>query len=560
MSTSLEIQADEILSSYSPGKLAYETKQATKKGFKTVKDHVLEKLSGGTNKEEPAEIVLTAPKAPPILNLSWKKEVKGKLIFDWNSVLKDLKKSKNKTSDHRIRNLVPTREMFERFLLDIGSKSPSDYRVIQGNVDLSAGTTDFLDSIIRFFMGDIFVDQDHPNYNNSDVFVWFRDLQNLIENNEMYWLLFTKFYVRDERSLNPEDLENPKRSTVSLPNRIRASLKLNTEKDSKIWNIHKHLDYLGAHEDNDEIDIFRSFSVQTKSYDENGKLVRGKSVRKGITRLSEEGGIHMEGSGYSYSISKAVAMRMGYPINIPIIKKHCRVDDKMASRILNEWTSERQREFVEMYGGFYRAIGHFTVKKKNIKLFTDTRSELEIIAHPKDVTLKDYRFLTALDLITTQICISFCTDVTNNKITFLPDLDDIYEAFYWQIKCAADNDPTLIKKCLKMGLPQSQRSAIIKTVLKGFHQSIHGRNWDGNPSDVVSKGITKDGWEAVFFHNHAVRVKKPKITLYQSRVFNFIEIKGAVKPKLEPKNLFSGMGSVNAPVSSWFNKPFSFGG
>ena len=130
---------------------------------------------------------------------------------------------------------------------------------------------------------------------------------------------------------------------------------------------------LREYNDNDYITVYRAFSVQAKRRDENGKLVRGKPVRKGITRTSDEGGIHMEGNGFSYSFSKFSALRLAHNINTHIIKKHCKVNDKEVTKILENWVSERHLEYVEMYDGFYRALVVFKVKKKDVLICRDAR-------------------------------------------------------------------------------------------------------------------------------------------------------------------------------------------
>lgn len=233
----------------------------------------------------------TSPKTPAPLEITgWKKEIKGKKIFDWQTILEIIRSKQDKNTI--VKDLVPNKEMFEWWLLDVGSKSPSDFRKGEAT---ERGTTDTLYAQILFFTGQAWVDTKHPSFNERHVYEWFRDLQHLIQNNEMFWLLFVKFYVDSENSLNAVELNKPERNKVPLVSRIRAFYKLYAgSNETEGLSLQHHLDFLDQYDDDDEISVFRTFSVQTKKYDDDGKLVhKGRAVRKGITRLSDESGIHI---------------------------------------------------------------------------------------------------------------------------------------------------------------------------------------------------------------------------------------------------------------------------
>ena len=542
MSVSIEIQADEILESMSQGKIKYETKRAVKQGFKTLREYILSKLNGG---ESPANSQYQVSKVPnPIKKPPWQQGTSEQPIFDM-SFIRNLVRTKGRAKGNKpkvVKGLIPNKAMLEWWLLDVGSQNPNNLTM----GETGRGTINQLNLEICFFKGELMVDTKHHKYNGNHVYIWFRDLQHTIKNNEMFWLLFGTFYTENEKSLNPTELEKPERNNIPLNNRIKLPRILQPALKAKHFQ-KIDLGFLDEYDEDDEIPIFRTFSVQTKRRDENGKQIRGKPVRKGITRLSDEGGIHMDGKGYSYSTSKALAMRLGYPINIPIIRKHCQVDEKGAEKILKKWATSRQLEFITMYGGFYRALGHFTVKKKNIKLFTNTRQELEIIANPEDVVLKDYRFLNAVDFMATNIFINL---LENLKIppSELIDLDHVYEAFHRQIKCGADNDRNLIKKYLQT--KGSNRINILEDhVLKGFYQAIHGKtppqiDWR---KDITS--IETENGYSLSFHDHSVKIRKPYITVYQTRLFKFTK-----DPTLNfenPTNLLLGVGG--SPTNVWCN-------
>lgn len=544
MTVPIDIQANEIIETMSQGKIKYETKQALKKGFNNLHESIVYKLSGEVISKSPTPKTPTRPEVT-----GWKKEINCKKTFNWEMIIKIIVENRNKKDV--VKDLVPNKEMFERWLLDVGSKSPNDFEIGDG---FKMGTTQTLLYQIMFFTGQFGVDIDHPSYNKNHVYEWFRDLQHLIQNNEMYWLLFAKFYLGNEISLNTIEINKPDRNKVSLVSRIRSVHRLyDGSPDKNESSLENHLRYLSQYDDEDEISIFRSFSVQTRKYDDNGKLVhKGQPVRKGITRLSDESGIHMEGRGYSYSISKAIAMRLGHPINIPIIKKQCKVDDKEALKILSKWTNKSQREYIQMYDGFYRAIGHFTVKKKHIKLLTNTGNELEVIANPDDVVLKDYRFLTGLDLIATSGFFTIVESGCKNRFTNIVFLDWWYDAFHWEIKRTLDRNQTLSKELIKNALRKKDMDRLIDGVSNGFYNTIHGKP---RVNDTFGFVFSTDSNGRIFLsvHGHLILPQK-KTTLYQKRVFDFKEITYTDKSNLGFLNNFSSISSTKLPKKAWYDK------
>lgn len=519
----------EVIESWSHKKLAYESKRANAKGFSSVEEYVASKIAPTV---EPQKIEKE-------INPDWKKtDPDGTPIFDLGVF--------NVNPYKRI----PTKEMFEWWLLDIGSKDPSDFPEHKEGTPVR-NTTSGIHSVIYFFLGVMF----HPKkskYDKTVVYHWFRELQHLITNDRMFWLLFTKFYVDDENSLNKDELEKSNRLSVPLEDRMKLHqdfLKVKGEN----WSLGGLSDEyqnkrLREYNDDDYITVYRAFSVQAKRRDENGKLVRGKPVRKGIARTSDEGGIHMEGNGFSYSFSKMSALRLSHNINTHIIKKHCKVDDKEATKILKNWVSERHLEYVEMYDGFYRALGVFKVKKKDVLICTDARDEDELIANPKDVILVDYKFLNSIHFIATQTAVHFGKHLSEQKLMTIANLDDVFDYFYEWVRETEKEKSGFVASVLKKEIKAGKTVELLVETIRG-QLDAPPRNDEERFMHIYKRA---DGlWDLGFFGHIFYPLKKNR-NLYQPRKFGVTKVELSIpdylkKPKL---NIFA---ENNASERTWFN-------
>jgi hypothetical protein len=517
----------ELIGSWKTGQLKYETKKSIKGGFASVEDYVANKLN---------PVIEQSQTEDENQDFSWKKtDAEGNPFFDVKKV-------------YNSKNSKPNKAMFEWFLLDIGSKEPSSFSTADMNEMWKS---------LQYFR------DNHPTvlnkkYNGAIANEWFRELQHLIKNDKMFWVLFTDFYVNDERSLNKEELEKPNRLSVPQSQRIEEHHRQwDYPSSGNTWgglNLQSQIERLNEYEDDDYVTVYRSFSVQAKYRDETGKLVRGKAVRKGITKLSDESGIHMEGNGYSYSFSKFATMRYASNINTDIIKKNCNVTDTRARTILSKWIEPKMIDYVEMYGGFYRAIGQFKIKKKDILICTDSRCEDEVIANPKDVILEDYKFLGTFHYVAMQTVATFLNGAAaqkNIKTTQIINTDDAYDFCYEIVRQISKKSPDAIGNFLSLK-PKSGKKwyDLVYETMKDYLNPDEGTHELG----LVPVGKNE---RAIVFYGNLVQQRKKTVTLYQPRSFQSKSIIKKHEPSkietLSPQKQQLNVLAENQKQKTWFN-------
>ena len=430
-----------------------------------------------------------------------------------------------------------------------------------GSKDPSKLHADEIYSLIFYFRGDNRPEKlKHIRFH---CYYWFHELQHLITNNKMFWLLFSEFYTSDETSLNKAELEKQCRLNVSLEDRMQVLRKSERIYDG-IGSGGVSLDYqrdrLSKYEDDDYITVYRSFSVQAKRRDENGKIVngkivRGKPVRKGITKLSEEGGVHMEGNGISYSFSKMQALKFARSINTYIIKKNCKVSDKEAKKILKGWVEEQYLDYVEMYGGFYREIGMFKVKKKDVLLCTNLMDEDELIANPKDVILVDYKFLNSIHFVATKMTIQIGKWASEKKLTAIENFDDIFDFVYDWVRSYEQQSDGFIAKYLDT----RKRPKDFDTKLHQMFQKLVGESLgvgddvgDANGIGVLENHLT--GFKLVTFFDHLIWPQKKNRNLYQPRKFTFTKVKDPRGSVSQSKPKLNVLADSDGSQRTWYNQ------
>jgi len=197
------------------------------------------------------------------------------------------------------------------------------------------------------------------------------------------------------------------------------------------------VDRMNSFTDDEWITIYRGFTVR-----------KGQSIRKGVSKFSDDGHIHDEGSSYSYSFSKAIAIQIYAHLTTHIIKKHSGVDEKKATRILKDWHPDKESDLDNYYEGFYKCVGEFKVKKKDILFLTDLVGEDEVIINPSKVRLVDYRFLNIIDKISMQTFHRFVehivrvsdTSADRMSIENLMNCDGVYDYTYAAVSDLLKND------------------------------------------------------------------------------------------------------------------------
>ena len=524
----------ELIGSWKKGQLAYETKKSIKGGFASLEDYVANKLAP----------TIVPPETATEINPDWKKtDPDGSPYFAFEVISQQPHK------------YIPTKEMFECWLLDVGSKDPSEFPPFKKGAkgrDLVRTPFGIMGTIL-FFQGGSQLPK--SNYDERNASLWFKELQHLITNDRMFWLLFTRFYVQDERSLRKDELEKPSRLSVPLVDRMKIyqNFLMIGGDNWSVGGLSNEFQNkrISEYDDDDYITVFRTFSVQAKRRDENGKLVRGKPVRKGVTRLSEEGGIHMEGNGYSYSFSKMAALRFAHNINTHIIKKHCKVDDKKASKILKTWVGDRQLEYVEMYDGFYRALGIFKVKKRDVLTCTDARGEDELIANPKDVILVDYKFLTSFHFMAMIMSVKLGKTASKGKLMLVENLDDVFDYIYEWVRLTEKEKAGLISRFLRQHLTSNGKKDSWGE-LESYMRKVLGISKDrGDFLTIVAK---EDRRTEIGFFDHLISPLKKSRNLYQPRKFGVSKVEAPIPNQSnKPKPKLNILAENKLSHRTWFN-------
>jgi hypothetical protein len=117
-----------------------------------------------------------------------------------------------------------------------------------------------------------------------------------------------------------------------------------------------------------------------------------------------------EGRGWSYSLDKHCASRLGWNINAFHFEKYLGMDQKQSLRHLRKKGfigGNQTKDDVTVGSGYYTCVGKYLVRKEDILLATDSRQEMEIVADPNKVALIDYYFLNLMDYFTTKFIRSY---------------------------------------------------------------------------------------------------------------------------------------------------------
>lgn len=326
----------------------------------------------------------------------------------------------------------PTKERMENFLKEIGGTNPFDYENTN-SIELTkqkrtVGYLWFYWTCQVLGKGQI-VEKNMTTQEKLDVFSnhtvdvvnWFAECEHLITNNEMFWTLITPVWTArsDVFTNNPHILERYGRDKVSLEKKMECadifsgivpldgneniSTRNETESSTKLM-MHL-LDSIKG----DEVVIYRSFSVE-----------KGKSVRKGVKKINNpDWYIQEEGAGWSYSTNKTNSVIVNGLINTFPYKNYLNMNDESAKKHLYEQRTIAQNDWDNPTHNcnFYKCLGTYSVKKKDIMFMTDDYGEMEIVVNPKDVKLLHYSFLNIFDLITQSLILRMlCMKEDDGKV------------------------------------------------------------------------------------------------------------------------------------------------
>ena len=368
---------DGIIQSLPKGKLKKFIRKAEMKG-QSLEEYIHEKEVSNGNmkvsnrfKQNPILPFLTPDRKIPVKAMSLSKQI---------DVTNHQKKWKKFTHDNKpsfdvqgfyqplLNNIfdwkdftLTSSEMMEFFLKSIGHKSP--FGLSQKGTGQNT-TWNLLTGIEHLLMGDIPFKNSESDINieisqiKLDGYKWFCEHEHLITNNEMFWAIAKIAWVTNSDYFTEEMFSRYGRTDMSLEDRQKCIATMDLCNNILMNDFGRQHNSLHSEikdlKETDDIKIFRGFKVQV-----------GKPIRKGVSKYSDDGHIHDEGSSFSYSKFRMPCYRTQYPISQKMIEKNTDVSDREVSRMLGSWL-DGVKENETYYDGFYNAIGEFRVKKKAI--------------------------------------------------------------------------------------------------------------------------------------------------------------------------------------------------
>ena len=474
-------EAMQIIEKLSPGKRKYEEKKAIKNGFASLYDSVIWKLEEPIRARWERRDVLKVKQLEKQIKLDkikeekkqiWKKTNKdGTPFFNIKYFFQEFPKNVSGINTDKTNT---SKQMMEWFLKSFGHLNPlemhygSNTGVEDGEVTLS-----YIDTCLFFLFSkyrwNVLTNKMETNETTEiplNIFQWFDELEYLITDNRMFWCIFEWIFIVQSKYFTDKTFTRYGRLNIPLEERLQSSEILNGSRND------------GAFKDSliDKSSKFPTTNFWTKTIFDNVisdeyvtvycsfKVPKGETIKKGIILENQDSLIHQAGSGFSYSLSKFIAIRLGWFTSSFIIKKYCKLQDDEAEKILQDkWLNRGQMENPTFFDEFYTCIGEFKVKKDKILFATGVMSEDEIIANPKDVILADYRFLNVVDTFATQSCLKFMDGLRKKvvedqkypiqDISQFINLDGVFDYFYMSAKKYCNRNPKEVGYILKTGQP-----------------------------------------------------------------------------------------------------------
>ena len=474
-------EAMQIIEKLSPGKRKYEEKKAIKNGFASLYDSVIWKLEEPIRARWERRDVFKVKQLEKQIKLDkikeekkqiWKKTNKdGTPFFNIKYFFQEFPKNVSGINTDKTNT---SKQMMEWFLKSFGHLNPlemhygSNTGVEDGEVTLS-----YIDTCLFFLFSkyrwNVLTNKMETNETTEiplNIFQWFDELEYLITDNRMFWCIFEWIFIVQSKYFTDKTFTRYGRLNIPLEERLQSSEILNGSRND------------GAFKDSliDKSSKFPTTNFWTKTIFDNVisdeyvtvycsfKVPKGETIKKGITLENQDSLIYQAGNGFSYSLSKFIAVRLGWFTSSFIIKKYCKLQDDEAEKILQDkWLNRGQMENPTFFDEFYTCIGEFKVKKDKILFATGVMSEDEIIANPKDVILADYRFLNVVDTFAMQSCFKFMDGLRKKAvedqkypiqdISQFINLDGVFDYFYMSAKKYCNRNPKEVGYILKTGQP-----------------------------------------------------------------------------------------------------------
>ena len=474
-------EAMQIIEKLSPGKRKYEEKKAIKNGFASLYDSVIWKLEEPIRARWERRNVFKVKQLEKQIKLDeikeekkqiWKKTNKdGTPFFNIKYFFQEFPKNVSGINTDKTNT---SKQMMEWFLKSFGHLNPlemhygSNTGVEDGEVTLS-----YIDTCLFFLFSkyrwNVLTNKMETNETTEiplNIFQWFDELEYLITDNRMFWCIFEWIFIVQSKYFTDKTFTRYGRLNIPLEERLQSSEILNGSRND------------GAFKDSliDKSSKFPTTNFWTKTIFDNVisdeyvtvycsfKVPKGETIKKGITLENQDSLIYQAGNGFSYSLSKFIAVRLGWFTSSFFIKKYCKLQDDEAEKILQDkWLNRGQMENPTFFDEFYTCIGEFKVKKDKILFATGVMSEDEIIANPKDVILADYRFLNVVDTFAMQSCLKFMDGLRKKAvedqkypiqdISQFINLDGVFDYFYMSAKKYCNRNPKEVGYILKTGQP-----------------------------------------------------------------------------------------------------------
>jgi hypothetical protein len=234
-------------------------------------------------------------------------------------------------------------------------------------------------------------------YNPVEPFRWFAELEPLITNDKMWWLLMNEVWIYNSSFFTEECFNRYGRLKLPFKERIKWMEYLDTCNGKPMMKegnfssefVNASYDLL---DENEPLYVYRSFKVE-----------RGKPIRKGLVKNSPHSHQQENGAGLSFTELKSVAVKIADPINAYHFEKYSGVEENDALDIMENALGERVRNNITYRNNFYSCLGLYRIKKRDIMFYTDSMGEREIVVQPRNAELVDYRFLNLVDYCATRI-------------------------------------------------------------------------------------------------------------------------------------------------------------